>query len=163
MDNNETWIIVPLSTVGIIGLAAFIMGMGMIQAIRDWFTENLYLILIISILIAIVVAIIHLYRINLSSALCSLFSASQLIFFLSYGGTNLPYGSGLKVIGSLIVFLLYLIIVVVDICAYFYIAYSSIEECNKKDDTFSVIFNLAIGVIGWIVNLIAFIILPAVF
>ncbi len=163
MDDNETWIIVPLSTVGIIGLAVFIMGMGMIQAVKDWFTENLYAILIISILIAIIVAIIHWHRINLKSALCSLFSASQLIFFLSYGGTNLPYGSGLKVIGSLIVFLLYLIVIVVDVCAYFYIAYSSIEECNKKDDTFSVTFNLVSGVIGWIVNLIAFIILPIIF
>lgn len=163
MDDNEIWIIMPLSTVGIIGLAVFVMGMGMLQAVRDWFTENLFIILIISILIAIIVAIIHWYRINLKSALCSLFSASQLIFFISYGGTNLPYGTGLKIIGSLIVFLLYIIIIVVDVCAYFFIAYSSIEECNKKDDTFSVMFNLVSGVIGWIINLIAFIILPTFF
>jgi len=163
MDDNEIWIIMPLSTIGIMGVAVFVMGMGMIQAVRDWFTKNLFIILMISILIAVIVAIIHWYRINLKSALCSLFSASQLIFFISYGGTNLPYGTGLKVISSLIVFLLYLIVIIVDACAYFYIAYLSMEECEKEDDTFSVTFNLISGVIGWIVNLIAFIILPAIF
>jgi len=59
--------------------------------------------------------------------------------------------------------LLYLIVIIVDACAYFYIAYLSMEECEKEDDTFSVTFNLISGVIGWIVNLIAFIILPAIF
>jgi len=125
MDDNEIWIIMPLSTIGIMGVAVFVMGMGMIQAVRDLFLKKVFIILMISILIAVIVAIIHWYRINLKSALCSLFSASQLIFFISYGGTNLPYGTGLKVISSLIVFLLYLIVIIVDACAYFYIAYLS--------------------------------------
>lgn len=161
--DDETWIIVPLSTVGIIGLAAFIIGMGMLQAVRDWFIEYLYLILIISISIAVIVAIIHWCRSHWLSALCSLFSASQLIFFITYGGTNLPYGSGLKIIGSLIVFLIFIIVIVINVCAYFYITYFTLEESDKEDYLCSIIFNLAYGAVGWLVNLIAFVILPSIF
>ncbi len=165
--------IVPLSTVAIIIFALFVIFTGGSYGIREYFLYNLTEFLIIAISIAVVVAIIHFIliaivhkkRLNgLWVFLCSLFSSSQLIFFIAYGGATLPYhDSSFIIIWDLIVFWLYIIFIVIDIIAFLLVNFFAGIFTATNEEKGHIFVNLIYGGIGWLCNLAIFVLIPLIF
>lgn len=169
MDDDGWIIIIPLSTIGIFFAAAVITGAGIVYAIQMWFTENLVFISKIAIGVAIINSVISsIAARSIIYGLSSTLPMSQLIFFIIYGGTNLPDDTGFTgVIWTLFVFILYVAYGVVNIMATFGINYIPIidhELYKSKKPTSEIlrcsIPNCVVCAIGWIMNAIIFLLLP---
>lgn len=160
MDDVEIFIPISMGTIAILVLTPIFMGIGFVETVRECLINNLYSIIIVSIILAMIVALICSIRLkNIGVAIASLFCSSQAIFFLVYYGTKLPEQShGLAVIGNMIIFIIYAVVVGLDIlasCAF--PIFITVDTCKNSLENGANIAMLGCGIlgaIGWIANIL---------
>ena len=160
MDDVEIFVPISMGTIAILVLTPIFMGIGFVETVREWFINNLYSIIIVSIILAMIIALICSIRLkSILVAITSLFCSSQAIFFLVYWGTKLPeHSNGLAVIGNMIIFIIYSVIAGLDILANCIIPiFITIDTGKNSLENGAKIATLGcsvFGIIGWVINIL---------
>lgn len=159
MDDVEIFVPISMGTIAILIFTPILMGLGFVYQVREWFINNLYSIIVISIIVALIVSLISsIYLKNILVAIASLFCSSQAIFFLVYYGMKLPeHSSGLAVIGHMIIFIIYVVVAGLDIIAScilpLFVAIDTGRYSKKNGADIAKIGCTILGSVGWAINI----------
>ncbi|MBQ9679612.1 MAG: hypothetical protein IJV48_02880 [Ruminococcus sp.] len=172
MDNERITVwIVPMSLIYLIMGVVFFMSVGLGKSLADYIYINRSTIITVCVVVSVAISLVYLILSrSFLSGLGLAFAFSQAVFFILYGGLNLSNsGNGLKVVSNMLVTLLYAgyglltsgVVVILGLSLVILSAISlKLGEPISEDAGLGCSAGLPaiIGVIGWIMNFIIFVI-----